>query len=139
MTRQIIQPPDSPSDNWIGRASAEKSLMTWSNDLYRLAGLSVPQWSILGIDMWAFGHRDEPRWSVHVYAINCEKHGIHVHEDLQRLHAERGSLPVKNIRLHDVSFEDIVRSMKVIHVQLLSRNGWILDEEELGDFPLQET
>jgi hypothetical protein len=51
---------------------------------------------------------------------------------------QRGSLPVKDILLHDVSLDDVVRCMKVISVQLLRRHVHALDIVERGDRPEQD-
>lgn len=139
MEREHVQPPSSPSDDWIGTATAEQSVIVHSNDLYELAGLDPNRWSILGLDMYAFSHGDPPRWNVHVYAFdrNREDGEVNSHEGLKQLEAKRGSVPVTDILLHNVSFEDIVRSMKVIHLQLLSRNFAHLDIVDRADHPVQ--
>lgn len=137
MEKEIVQPPSSPSDDWIGKATAENSVIVYSNDLYKLAGLDHGKWTILGLDMWAFSHGDPPSWSIHVYAVNRESEDVRGYDGLNELEAERGSVPVTDIQLHDVSFEDIVKSMKVIHLQMLSRNFDKLDVIDRADFPEQ--
>jgi hypothetical protein len=126
------------NNDWSGTAAAEDSLLTASGDLYKLAGLDSSQWSILGIDLHTFSHGEDPNWTVHVYALDRKAQEVDSHESLMALAEQRGSFPIKDILLHDVSLDDVVRCMKVISVQLLRRHVHALDIVERGDHPEQD-
>ena len=103
-------------------------MIVGSNDLYELAGLDHERWSILGIDLVAFSHGEPSDWDVRVYALDNQEHGVGSRDDLLSLEASRGSLPVVEVLLANVSLEDVVRAMKVVHFfQLLSRDWKTLD------------
>jgi len=132
-----VQPASTTYKDWVGTAAAEDSIITGSGDLYELAGLNRDQWSILSIDAFAHSHGQEPSWHVHVYAFDRAAAEVTSHADLKRLAAERGSLPVTDILLHDVDLDAVIRCTKVIHVQLSSPHFSDLDIVETRDHPIQ--
>lgn len=136
--RDMVQPATTTYHDWVGSAAAENSMIEGSGDLYELAGLNHEDWTILTVDMYAFSHGKDPDWHVDVYAVDRKGNGIESFEDMKRLEAEQGSLPVKEIALHGVSLEDIVRCMKVVHFQLTSPNFPALHVIERTDHPTQE-
>lgn len=77
-------------------------------------------------------------WNVQVVGPMKVANGIDSHEALKALADQRGSVPVKDILLHGVTFEDVVRCMKLIHVQLRSPSFPDLDIVERGDHPAQD-
>jgi hypothetical protein len=132
-----VEPAGATFPDWKGTAAAEASFIKDSGDLYELAGLDHDRWTILGIDMHAFSHGAPPEWTVHVYAFDRHSAEVTSHETLKELETERGSIPVKDILLHNVSLEDVVRCMKFVQIQLLSRHFTKLDVVERGDHPAQ--
>lgn len=133
-----VEPATTTYKDWVGTAAAENSVINTSGDLYELAGLDSRRWTILGIDMHAFSHGEDPRWTVHVYALDTQAEEVSSHETLTTLAERRGSLPVKDILLHGVALDDVVRCMKLIHVQLRSPHFPDLDIVERGDHPEQK-
>jgi hypothetical protein len=134
----MVQPAGTTYEDWVGSAAAEDSAIKGSGDLYELAGLDHGRWSILSVDIYAFSHGKTPDWHVSVYAVDTEANAIGGYADLKRLEAERGSIPVTHIALHNVSLEDVVRCMKVVHFQLIKPNFQRLDIVGRADFPVQE-
>lgn len=134
-----MEPASTTYKDWTGTAAAENSMITASGDLHELAGLDRDRWSILGIDAHAHSHGADPRWTVHVYAFDRQgEEGAGSYEELKALEARRGSVPVKDVQLHNVSLDDVIRCMKVIQIQLLTHNFTKLDIVELGDHPEQD-
>lgn len=124
--------------DWIGTAAAEDSMVHGSKDLHDLAGLDPDQWSILAVDMFTHSHGADPNWTVSIAALDRHSEEVANFEDLKALEAERGSLPVTHIVLHDVDLDDVVKCMKVIHFQLRSPHFQKLDIVDRGDFPVQQ-
>lgn len=69
--------------------------------------------------------------------MNHKELAVDSHEALKALEADQGSVPVTELRLHNVSLEDVVRCMKVLHVQLTSSNFRRLNVVDRTDFPRQ--
>ncbi|MGW4116645.1 hypothetical protein ACWEFJ_37710 [Actinosynnema sp. NPDC004786] len=123
--------------DWVGTAAAEDSFIKGSGSLYDLSGLDSNRWTILGVDAFAHSHGAEPDWTVRVYAVDSQAQEVKSHDDLTALAASRGSVPVKEVLVHDVSFDDVIKCMKVVHVQLMSPGFPKLDVVERGDHPVQ--
>lgn len=135
---EMVSPASTSYTDWVGSAAAENSMIKGSNDLYDLAGLNHQEWSILAVDVTGFSHGADPDWDVMVYAVNTKDESIERHEDLKALAAERGSIPVHQIALHNVTLDDIVKCMKLLTFQLISPYFPNLDIIKRGDFPVQE-
>ncbi|MFE2754031.1 hypothetical protein ACFXGA_18735 [Actinosynnema sp. NPDC059335] len=135
---EIVEPAGTTDDDWVGTAGAEDSVIKGSGSLYELSGLDVNRWSILAVDASAYSHGAEPEWTVHVYAVDRQAEEVKSYEDLAALAARRGSVPVKEVLVHNVSFDDVIKCMKVVHVQLISPNFPKLDVVERGDHPAQD-
>ena len=133
-----VEPPSASHVDWSGTVIVEDSIVGSSGDLYALAGLDLETWTILGIDMYAFSRGEEPDWDIHVYAFNRQEHGVDSFEAREDLEATRGPIPVRDILLHDVSLTDVVKCMKMIHLQFLSGESPRLEVVELGDHPVLE-
>lgn len=121
----------------MGTAAAENSFIVGSGDLYKLADLDPAQWSVLAVDAWAYSHGADPEWTVHVYAVDKTAIRVTSHEELKAVSDERGSVPVTDIKLQGVSFDDVIRCMKTVHVQLRSPNFPELDVVDRSDHPQQ--
>jgi len=128
----------------VGTSSAERSLHSSANDLYELAGLADDRerWTILGVDLLTFSHGREPDWTVRVYALDRKSSefpaGLEGFDQLRELERERGGyLPVTEILLHDVGLNDVVKCMKVVHIQLLAANFQHLEVVKECDLPSQ--
>ncbi|MBF6446597.1 hypothetical protein IU429_02840 [Nocardia elegans] len=134
----MLQPATTTYKDWVGTAAAENSIVNTSLDLDELAGLKGEDSLILAVDISASSHGAPPDWDVFVYAVERGAHGIKSFEDLERVEAERGSIPVKEILLHNVSLEDVVRCMKVVHFQLIHPEFQKLEVVERGDYPEQD-
>jgi hypothetical protein len=98
-----VEAASTTYQDWVGTAAAENSIITASGDLYELAGLDSKRWTILGIDMHASSHDDDPQWTVHVYTLDTHTEGVDSHQTLTALAEQRGSLPVKDILLPSAS------------------------------------
>lgn len=133
-----VEPASTSYRDWVGTAAAENSIIVGSGDLYELAGLDHERWSILGIDAWANSHGVDPDWTVHVYAFDKTAAEVSSHDELIALAAERGSVPVTDILLHNVGLDDLIRCMKTVHVQFRSPNFLELDVVDRGDHPPQD-
>jgi hypothetical protein len=135
---RLVTPASTTYPDWHGTTAAEGSMIDGSNDLHELAGLDHEEWSILGLEISGFSHGKPPSWDVRVYAFNRREFGVDDHEGLKQLEAERGAVPVREILLHEVDFDDIVRSMKLVGMQFLRRGFDRLETVELGDHPPQD-
>ena len=137
---EFLEPADKTlyDSEWIGTASADNSIVNTSLDLYELAGLKGEGWSILAVDVHAFSHGAPPTWTVQVYAVNTDEEDINSFDDLKKLEDTRGSIPVKEIRLHDVDFDTIVKTMKSVQIQFRNRNFSKLEIVDRGDHPPQD-
>ncbi|WP_447646749.1 hypothetical protein [Nocardioides zeae] len=133
---QPLEPAGTTYPDWRGTVAAEDSLITASNDLYDLAGLKHDDWTILALEIFTVSHGKEPNWDVRVYACNRSEHGVDSYEDLRRLE-ESGGVPVREILLHNVGLEDVVKSMKLVTFQLLRRDFENLVIVEKDDHPSQ--
>lgn len=110
---------ESTYKDWRGTSCAENSLVNTSSDLYELAGLDHERWTILAIDIDAYSHGEPPNWDIRVYAADHRALGVGRFEDWQRAADDHGgSIPVVDVLLHDLEFEDIIRCMKIIGIQL---------------------
>lgn len=108
-----------------------------SNDLYEMAGLDHESWAILGIEVSGFSHGKSPSWDVHVYACDTAENQVAGYEDLKQLERD-GGIPVHDIKLHDVPFDEVVKAMKLVGMQFLRRDFTKLTVVELGDNPPQD-
>ena len=138
MDPYILPPAETTYKDWVGTAAAETSVMTASLDLDELAGLKGDDWLIVAVDVSAHSHGEPPDWDVSVYAVEKGKHGVNDWGDLERVEAERGSVPVKEIRLHDVSMDQVVRCMKLVFFQLRNPRFENLQVVDWGDHPEQD-
>ncbi|TYL55747.1 hypothetical protein FXB39_00620 [Nocardioides sp. BGMRC 2183] len=132
-----VEPADTTYPDWHGTTTAEDSFIAGSADLYDMAGLKDEDWTILGLEISGFSHGEKPTWDVRVYAHDRRTSGANEYQGLKELEAERGAIPVKEILLHEVNFEDVVRSMKLVGMQFLRRHFDNLEVVELGDHPPQ--
>lgn len=135
---EILEPGGTTYDDWVGTAGAEDSFIIGSGSLHELSGLDRDRWSILAVDVFAHSHGAEPEWSVRVYAVDLQTAEVKSYEDLTALAASRGSVPVKEVLVHDVSFDDVIKCMKVVHLQLISPHFRKLEIVERGDHPVQD-
>ena len=112
----------STYDDWKGTACAENSMIVGSGDLYELAGLANERdrWTIVGIEMDAYSHGADPRWTIRVYAADRHELGVAGFDDWEEVADEHGGIPVVDILLHDAAPEDVIKCMKVFGVQLRS-------------------
>lgn len=138
MTRENLGPASTSYRDWIGSAAAENSMVRKSGDLYKLAGIDNESSAIVAIDMWANSHGEEPDWNVLVYVADSASDELRRFDDLKAQEASQGSLPVREIMLHGVSLEDVVRCMKVVHFQLKSPHYEAMHITERGDHPPQD-
>lgn len=129
---------ESTYKDMVGEVHVEDSFVNTSLDLYELAGLDHREWSILSVDAFAFSHGAEPKWNVYVNAFRKADWDVEDYNGMKALEAERGSIPVHNILLHDVTFEDYVRTLKSIHFQVKSQGFPLQDIVARGDHPEQE-
>jgi hypothetical protein len=123
--------------DWAGTAAAENSTDTWTA-LCELAGLNKDSWWILAVDAFAFNHQQEPEWTIRIYAFDRAGYAVKGSDEMVRLEAERGSVPVVEILLHDVSLNDVVKCMKAVHLQVRWRDCPAIDVVDLGDHPPQD-
>ncbi len=135
---RLVTPADTTYPEWHGTTTAEDSFIIGSNDLYALAGLDLEDWSILGFEVSGFSHGKEPTWDVRVYACHTAQHGVTSYKGLKRLEADQGAIPVRQILVHDLTFNDIVKSMKLVGMQFLRCGFDRLQVVELGDHPPQD-
>lgn len=133
-----VEPASTTYQDWVGTAAAENSIIIGSGDLYELAGLDSDRWSILCVDASAYSHGADPQWMVRVYAFDRTAAEVSSHEELKAVAAERGSVPVKEVLLHNVGLDDIIRCMKTVQVQFRSPHFPDLDVVERGDHPTQD-
>lgn len=136
-----LGPIQSSYTDYIGTTVAERSAVKKSGNMYELAGLDRERWLILGWDVHAFSHGAPPRWRVSVYAFDREANDMHGpgrHEDLKELEAREGALPVTEVFLHDVDFEDVIKCMKSVSMRFLSRNFQNLRVIDRGEHPAQD-
>lgn len=132
-----IGPAESTYQDWSGTAVAENSLVVGSLDLYELAGLDRDRWSILGIDVTAFSHGADPSWEVHVYAADKIELAIEGYDDWANAVDQHGGVPVVDVKLHGVTFDQIIKTMKLVGVQLRSRLNVPLLHSAYADHPDQ--
>ncbi|MCM3554004.1 hypothetical protein M3697_02595 [Janibacter melonis] len=137
----LLDVATSTYTDWIGTSVAENSMITGSGDLYELAGLDgePDRWSILGIDVTAFSHGEEPTWSIRFYAADRVELGVKKFEDWGAVAEKHGGVPVVDILLHEADFDDVIKCMKLVGVQF--RNGHFkhqLLHSAYADFPEQE-
>jgi len=113
---------ESSYNDWRGTACAESSMLVGAGDLYELAGLADERerWSILGVEMDAFSHGADPRWTIRVYAADRQELGVSSFDDWARVAAEHGGIPVVDILLHDATLDAVVKCMKLVGIQLRS-------------------
>lgn len=118
----LLPEAESTYKDWTGTACAETSMILGSGDLFELAGLKGERdrWSILGIELSAYSHGVDPRWSINVYAADRDELGVKVFEDWDRVAQQHGGIPVVDILLHEASLDDVIKCMKVFGVQLRS-------------------
>jgi hypothetical protein len=135
---ELLEPATTTYKDWSGTAAAEDSFIKGSGSLYELAGLDSDRWTILAVDAFAFSHGAEPDWTVRVYAVDAQDEAVTSFEDLTALSERRGAVPVKEIEVHGVSFNDVIKCMKVVHVQLINPHVPKLDIVERGDHPVQD-
>lgn len=124
--------------NWFGTASAEHSVVEASNNMYELAGLDRERWMILAANALGFSHGAEPRWTVDFYAADKHALNISTREDWRRVEAQPGGVPVTEVRAHDLSFDDLVKCMKSVEVQLRSPANVRLQVTHRADHPSQD-
>lgn len=133
---------DTTYPDWTGTAVAEDSLLTKAGDLYELAGLAGERrrWAILGIEIFAHSHGEPPSWDISVYAADRLELGVESFEDWAGVVERHGGIPVADIKLHDATFDDVIKCMKLISVQLRSRGTASLPllHAGYGDHPPQE-
>ena len=116
-------------------------MVATSGDLYELAGLAgePDRWTILGIEMDAHSHGEDPRWDIRVYAADREELGVESFEDWDQVAAAHGGIPVVDIALHEAGPDDVIRCLKVLGIQL--RNGHVehpLLHSAYADHPEQD-
>lgn len=129
--------------DWLGDAAMEDSMVNTSSDLYELAGLDHMQWVILDVEAFAFSHGRDPEWQINVRAFHCgeldpDDSGAFTRA-IEEAKGEDGSIPVKDIKLHDVSLDDLVKCMKLVSFKV--RNPHVAGDlrvVELGDHPQQD-
>lgn len=137
MERVMVEPASTGYKDWVGTAAAEDSMVKGSGDLHELAGLEPGRWSILAVDTFAHSHGEDPDWHVRIYAFDREAAGNPEFADLEQLAQDRGSVPVREIALHDVDLDDIIRCMKVVHFQLINPHFSTLEIVDRTDHPIQ--
>lgn len=137
MDKEMVQ-LESTYKDMVGEIHIEDSFVNSSADLHELAGLDHSEWSILSVDAFAFSHGSEPKWNVYVNAFRKADWGVESYEDMKALEAERGSIPVHNILLHDVTLDDYIRTLKSIHFVVKSQGFPSQDIVARGDHPEQE-
>ncbi|ASW53002.1 hypothetical protein [Plantactinospora sp. KBS50] len=135
---QILEPAGTTYKDWLGSAAAEDSFIKGAGNLYKLAGLDHDKWSILAIDVYTFSHGAPSDWQVSVYAVDRANVTPDNYDGLKALEAEQGSVPVTEFKLDNVSLEDVVRCMKVMHVQLTRHNFRRLNIVDRANFPPQD-
>ena len=121
MVDYILSEVEMTYPDWTGTSGAEMSMMKEANDLYALAGLDHAQWSILSVDIIGFSHGSPPDWDVTVTAWHCGLPPEERRAEFERVVSE-GAIPVTEIRLEGVGMDDVVKCMKVVHIQLRARN-----------------
>jgi hypothetical protein len=125
-------------EDWTGNAVAEKS-MAHMDQLYELFGLDMDSWWVLAIDAFASGRRDVPDWTVRVYAFDRAGNAANDYGAMMKIAEERGSVPVTEVLVHNVTLDDIAKLMKVTHIHLRDRNAPPnIDIIDRGDHPPQE-
>lgn len=137
MEKEIVK-LESTYKDMVGEIHIEDSIVNTSDDLYELAGLDHSEWSILSVDAFAFSHGADPKWHVYVNAFRKADWNVKSHEDMKALEAERGSIPVHNILLHDVTLDDYLRTLKSMHFVVKSQAFPTQDIVARGDHPEQE-
>lgn len=137
----LLDVASSTYTDWVGTSVAEISMINGSGDLYELAGLADERdrWLILAIDVSAFSHGEDPRWSIHFYAADLKELGVKGYDDWEAVANQHGGIPVVDILLHDAVFDDVIKCMKLIGVQF--RSGHVkhqLLHSAYADHPEQE-
>jgi hypothetical protein len=124
-----LPPAETGYKDWVGTAAAETSVVGTSGSLSDLAGLDDSS-VIVAIDAWTFSHGEDPDWTVHISAVAGADW-----ENQERIVAERGSLPVRNVQVDCASLDDVIRCMKVVHFQLRLPHAPVLDVVERTNHP----
>jgi hypothetical protein len=126
---EYLPPAETSYKDWVGTAAAESSLLGSSGNLNDLAGLD-DSWVTVAIDAWTFSHGEDPDWTVQISAVAGNDW-----EDQERIVADRGSLPVRNVEVQGASLDDVIRCMKVVHFQLRLPHAPVLDVVERTNHP----
>jgi hypothetical protein len=124
-----LPPAETGYKDWVGTAAAEHSVVGTSGSLNDLAGLD-DSWVIVAVDAGTFSHGEDPDWTVNISAVAGDDW-----RDQERIVAERGSLPVRNVQADRASLDDVIRCMKVVHFQLRLPQAPVLDVVERTNHP----